>query len=162
MNRPISARVKTVKASLLTRFTRCQTLMRYRHLASCRCHSALDLGPGWVGSVFRLSPSFTVAHIVRPTAYRYNNVRRNVGYLCVRSFNSSLNNQADGEAQALYAKYELGGRKGASLVPRSRPQISPRLSTPRGALCRKRFPSVASKATVMVMVMDGLKAVPFN
>jgi hypothetical protein len=56
---PISARVKTVKASLLTQFTRCQTLKRYRHLASCRCHSAIDLGSG--GSVFTLSPSFTVS-----------------------------------------------------------------------------------------------------
>jgi len=45
-------------------------------------------GLGWVG----LHAIFVVysAHIVRPTAYRYNNVRRNPGYLCVRSCDSSL------------------------------------------------------------------------
>jgi hypothetical protein len=57
MNRPVSARVKTVKASLLTQFTRCQTLKRY---CLVPWHSALDLGPD--GSVFTLSPSITVPH----------------------------------------------------------------------------------------------------
>jgi hypothetical protein len=33
------------------------------------------------------------AHRVRPTAYRYNNVRSHLGYFCVRS----LDSRADGE-----------------------------------------------------------------
>jgi hypothetical protein len=37
-------------------------------------------------------------HIVRPTGYRHNNVRRHFGYLCVRLFSLSLDNLADVEA----------------------------------------------------------------
>jgi hypothetical protein len=45
MNRPVSARVKTVKASLLTQFTR-QTLKRYRLVP---LPQRSRFGPGWVG-----------------------------------------------------------------------------------------------------------------
>jgi hypothetical protein len=51
---------------------------RYCHLALCRCHSALNLG--LAVRVYTLSPPL----IVRPTAYRYNNVCSHFGYLCVR------------------------------------------------------------------------------
>jgi hypothetical protein len=90
-----------VKASLLTRFAGCLTLKRHHHLASCRCHSALDLGlAAWV---FTLSPPF----IVRVTAHRHNNVHRQLGYLCVRLLTLSLDSRDDAEAQLLDPKYEI-------------------------------------------------------
>jgi hypothetical protein len=78
-----------VKASLLIEFTDCQILKRYHHLAWCRCHTALDLG--LAVRVYTLSPPL----IVRPTAYRDNNVRRHFGYFCVRLLTSSWIEETD-------------------------------------------------------------------
>jgi hypothetical protein len=119
MNRPISARMKTVKAS---RAGKPKALP-----PSCFVPQPLRSwhGLGWVG-LHTISVVYS-AHMVRPTAYRNNNVPRHIGYLCVRSFTSSWDSRADVGVQALYTKYDSGKIRGQSGLRRS----FFRLCTPR-------------------------------
>ena len=88
MNRPVSARVKTVKASLLTQFTLCETLQRYPPSCFVPLPQRSRPGLGWVGlqaiSVVYNSTWYDQLH-TGTTMFD-----RNAGYFCVRSFNSSL------------------------------------------------------------------------